>query len=192
MGTGQRVGEPVCATAVPDPLQWLTAAKSAGMQGGIAVIKHHDGFCLWPTSTTKHNVTSSSNANAKETNVPRDFAAAAKKLGMKYGFYISPWDRNSPYWAEKDDDGNYTSTYTNDVFFKQCGEAATYGDDQFEMWFDGARGGSGHYGGKGGKRIVPLNGNTANSYDAGVKAKAVRITINDAKACPLLHTVSIY
>lgn len=177
---------------MPDPLQWLTAAKSAGMQGGIAVIKHHDGFCLWPTSTTKHNVTSSSNANAKETNVPRDFAAAAKKLGMKYGFYISPWDRNSPYWAEKDDDGNYTSTYTNDVFFKQCAEAATYGDDQFEMWFDGARGGSGHYGGKGGKRIVPLNGNTASSYDAGVKAKAVRITINDAKACPLLHTVSIY
>lgn len=192
MGTGQRVGEPVCATAVPDPLQWLTAAKSAGMQGSIAVIKHHDGFCLWLTSTTKHNVTSSSNANAKETNVPRDFAAAAKKLGMKYGFYISPWDRNSPYWAEKDDDGNYTSTYTNDVFFKQCAEAATYGDDQFEMWFDGARGGSGHYGGKGGKRIVPLNGNTASSYDAGVKAKAVRITINDAKACPLLHTVSIY
>lgn len=173
-------------------MQWLTAAKSAGMQGGIAVIKHHDGFCLWPTSTTKHNVTSSSNANAKETNVPRDFAAAVKKLGMKYGFYISPWDRNSPYWAEKDDDGNYTSTYTNDVFFKQCAEAATYGDDQFEMWFDGARGGSGHYGGKGGKRIVPLNGNTASSYDAGVKAKAVRITINDAKACPLLHTVSIY
>lgn len=63
-------------------MQWLTAAKSAGMQGGIAVTKHHDGFCLWPTSTTKHNVTSSSNANAKETNVPRDFAAAAKKLGM--------------------------------------------------------------------------------------------------------------
>ena len=123
---------------------------------------------------------------------PLQWLTAAKKLGMKYGFYISPWDRNSPYWAEKDDDGNYTSTYTNDVFFKQCAEAATYGDDQFEMWFDGARGGSGHYGGKGGKRIVPLNGNTASSYDAGVKAKAVRITINDAKACPLLHTVSIY
>ena len=161
-GLGSESENQFAPTAVPDPLQWLTAAKSAGMQGGIAVIKHHDGFCLWPTSTTKHNVTSSSNANAKETNVPRDFAAAAKKLGMKYGFYISPWDRNSPYWAEKDDDGNYTSTYTNDVFFKQCAEAATYGDDQFEMWFDGARGGSGHYGGKGGKRDIP---NATTYYD---------------------------
>ena len=88
-------------TAVPDPRQWLEAIKAGGMRGGIAVVKHHDGFCLWPTKTTEHNVTKSSNANAQKTNIPKDFAAAAKDLGLKYGFYISPWDRNSKYWGEK-------------------------------------------------------------------------------------------
>ena len=58
-------------TAVPDPRQWLEAIKAGGMRGGIAVVKHHDGFCLWPTKTTEHNVTKSSNANAQKTNIPR-------------------------------------------------------------------------------------------------------------------------
>lgn len=89
-GNGDEKEEIFAPTKVPNPEQWLTAAKAAGMKGGIAVIKHHDGFCLWPTSTTTHNVTSSSNPNAKQTNIPRDFSAAAKKLNMKYGFYISP------------------------------------------------------------------------------------------------------
>ena len=69
-------------TQVPNPKQWLQAAKAAGMKGGIAVVKHHDGFCLWPTQTTNHNCTNSSNANAKQTNIPRDFAAAAKELDV--------------------------------------------------------------------------------------------------------------
>ena len=89
-GHGNENESQFAPTAVPDPEQWLKAVKAAGMKGGIAVVKHHDGFCLWPTATTTHNVTSSSNANAKKTNIPRDFAAAAKKLGMKYGFYVSP------------------------------------------------------------------------------------------------------
>ena len=127
-------------TQVPNPKQWLEAAKAAGMKGGIAVVKHHDGFCLWPTQTTNHNCTNSSNANAKQTNIPRDFAAAAKELDMKYGFYISPWDRNSAYYG--------TDQYVKEVFMKQCDELAQYGDDQFEMWFDGANGGDGYYGGK--------------------------------------------
>lgn len=154
-GNGDEDVNRFAPTAVPNPKQWLEAAKSAGMQGGIAVIKHHDGFCLWPTKTTNHNAHSSNNANAKKTNIPQDFSKAAQELGMKYGFYISPWDRNSQYWGEKDDQGNYTSTYTNDVFLKQCAEAASYGSDQFEMWFDGARGGSGYYGGKRGNRDIP-------------------------------------
>ena len=130
-------------TAAPNPKQWLTAAKSAGMKGGIAVVKHHDGFCLWPTATTTHDVESASSTYAKNTNIPRDFAAAAKELDMKYGFYVSPWDMNSEYW------GDGTNDYATKVFLPQCAELAEYGTDQFEMWFDGATGGdhAGYYGG---------------------------------------------
>ena len=133
-------------TAVPNPEQWLEAVKAGGMRGGIAVVKHHDGFCLWPTKTTDHNVTQSGNVNAQRTNIPRDFAAAAKRLGMKYGFYVSPWDRNSQYYGD--------STYVQNVFLKQCFELAQYGSDQFEMWFDGANGGDGYYGGANTKRSI--------------------------------------
>ena len=133
-------------TAKPDPMQWLTAAKSAGMKGGIAVVKHHDGFCLWDTETTDHKCTSSNNEFARQTNIPRDFADAAKQLDLKYGFYISPWDRNSAHYG--------TDTYVKDVFLRQCAELAKYGTDQFEMWFDGANGGDGYYGGKGGIRNI--------------------------------------
>lgn len=126
-------------TRKPDPEQWLRLCKKAEMKGGIAVVKHHDGFCLWPTQTTDHHCQNSSNKYAKETNIPRDFANAARKLGMKYGFYVSPWDRNSAYYG--------TDKYVTDVFLRQCFELSQYGTDQFEMWFDGARGGDGYYGG---------------------------------------------
>ena len=79
-------------TKKPNPTQWLKAVKAAGMKGGIAVVKHHDGFCLWPTSTTDHSIVNAGNENGKTTNIPRDFAKAARSLGMKYGFYVSPWD----------------------------------------------------------------------------------------------------
>ena len=139
-GYGDEDEDLFAPTQAPNPKQWLEAVKAAGMKGGIAVVKHHDGFCLWPTATTAHNVENSSNAYAKETNIPRDFAAAAKELGMKYGFYISPWDRNSALYG--------TDKYVSDVFLRQCAELAQYGTDQFEMWFDGANGGDGYYGGK--------------------------------------------
>ncbi|MDO4715679.1 MAG: alpha-L-fucosidase [Bacteroidales bacterium] len=127
-------------TAAPNPRQWVQAAKKAGMRGGIAVVKHHDGFCLWPTSTTDHNVSNSGGLGAS-VNIPRDFAAASEAEGMKYGFYISPWDRNSAYY------GDGTNRYVTDVFLKQVEEISQYGNDQFEMWFDGANGGNGWYGG---------------------------------------------
>lgn len=133
-------------TAVPNPRQWLEAVKAAGMKGGIAVVKHHDGFCLWPTETTTHNVTNSTGEYARNTNIPRDFAQAARDLNMKYGFYISPWDRNSALYG--------TDRYVKEVFLRQCAELAQYGNDQFEMWFDGANGGDGYYGGLGGKRSI--------------------------------------
>ena len=133
-------------TRVPDTKQWLEVAKSAHMNGGIAVVKHHDGFCLWPTKTTTHSVEKAGNAAGRETNIPKTFAAAAKELKMKYGFYVSPWDRNSAEYGKP--------SYVKDVFLRQCAELAEYGDDQFEMWFDGANGGDGYYGGSYGKREI--------------------------------------
>lgn len=124
----------------PDPEQWLRAVKAAGMKGGIAVVKHHDGFCLWPTATTTHNITKTGNENGRNSNIPELFAKAARKLKMKYGFYVSPWDRNSAFYGD--------DNYVTDVFMRQCAELAKYGSDQFEMWFDGANGGTGYYGGK--------------------------------------------
>lgn len=139
-GNGDEDRSTFAPTAAPNPRQWLEAAKAAGMRGGIAVVKHHDGFCLWPTTTTDHNCSNGGNDYGRNTNIPRDFAAAAGELGMKYGFYVSPWDRNSYYYG--------TEKYVTDVFLKQCEELSKYGNDQFEMWFDGANGGSGYYGGR--------------------------------------------
>lgn len=131
----------------PNPRQWLEAVKAAGMKGGIAVVKHHDGFCLWPTATTSHSILNSEGENAK-VNIPEEFGKAAKDLDMKYGFYISPWDRNSAYY------GDGTNRYTQDVFLRQCAELMNYGEDQFEMWFDGANGGDGYYGGANTTRTI--------------------------------------
>ena len=139
-GKGDEAESIFAPTAAPNPEQWLKAVQAAGMKGGIAVVKHHDGFCLWPTSSTTHSVVKAGNAFGRETNIPRDFAAAAQKLGLKYGFYVSPWDRNSALYG--------TDKYVKDVFLRQCAELATYGTDQFEMWFDGANGGDGYYGGR--------------------------------------------
>ena len=145
-GNGNENPSTFAPTQLPNPKQWLEAVKAAGMKGGIAVVKHHDGFCLWPTATTDHKCTNSSNSYAQQTNIPQAFAEAARELDMKYGFYVSPWDRNSAYYG--------TDRYVKDVFMKQCDELAQYGSDQFEMWFDGANGGSGYYGGANDNRSV--------------------------------------
>ncbi len=129
----------------PNPRQWLEAVKAAGMKGGIAVVKHHDGFCLWPTATTDHN-SFNGGGEYSQVNIPQEFAEAARDLDMKYGFYISPWDRNSAHYGK--------DTYVRDVFLRQAAELAEYGSDQFEMWFDGANGGDGYYGGEGGERSI--------------------------------------
>lgn len=146
-GDGSEDEKTFAPTQAPNPKQWLEAIKAGGMKGGIAVVKHHDGFCLWPTKTTTHSILKAGNDYGKATNIPRDFAKAAKELDMKYGFYISPWDRNSEYWGKKGADGNYTDDYAKKVFFAQCAEMSEYGNDQFEMWFDGATGDYGYYGG---------------------------------------------
>ena len=97
------------------------------------------GFFHYGMNTYTGNVSNSSNYGI-QTNIPKMFGEAARKLGMKYGFYVSPWDRNSRDYGTQD--------YIDRVFIKQCEELAQYGDDQFEMWFDGANGGDGYYGGR--------------------------------------------
>lgn len=169
-GDGTEAESKFAPTKVPNPRQWLTAIKEAGMKGGIAVVKHHDGFCLWPTKTTTHSVINEScNDNAKQTNIPKDFGEAARDLGLKYGFYVSPWDRNSRYWGKEG--------YTTNVFIPQCEELAQYGNDQFEMWFDGATGGGGYYGGEGDKNRSIANATTY--YDIpNLRARIHRIAPN--------------
>lgn len=168
-GNGTEKESQFAPTQAPNPRQWLEAIKAGGMKGGIAVVKHHDGFCLWPTETTTHSVKNAGNDFGKNTNIPRDFAAAAQDLGLKYGFYISPWDLSSKWWGIKGDDGFYTDDYAKKVFLPQCEEIAEYGADQFEMWFDGASGGdhAGYYGGdygegKTGRRTID---NATRYYD---------------------------
>ncbi len=145
-GNGNESESIYAPKAMPNPEQWITSVKAAGMKGGIAVVKHHDGFCLWPTSTTTHNITKAGSAYGRQANIPKLYAEASLKHEMKYGFYISPWDRNSALYG--------TDRYVTEVFLKQCEELAEYGSDQFEMWFDGANGGDGYYGGEGGTRQV--------------------------------------
>ena len=106
-GYGNEAESLYAPTKMPDPEQWLAACKKAGMKGGIAVVKHHDGFCLWPTSTTTHNITNSS-GYGPQVNIPQVFAEAARKLDMKYGFYVLPWDRNSAFYGK--------DHYVTDVF----------------------------------------------------------------------------
>ena len=72
--------------------QWVEAVKSAGMKGLVLTAKHHDGFCLWPTRTTEHSVKNS----PLGWDVVREAAEACRRGGIKFGFYLSPWDRNAP------------------------------------------------------------------------------------------------
>lgn len=144
-GNGGEAETIYAPTTIPNCLQWIQSVKAAGMKGGIAVVKHHDGFCLWPTASTTHSILKSGGVGP-QVNIPKLFSEASEAEGMKYGFYISPWDRNSAYYAQPE--------YVKNVFLKQATELAAYGNNQFEMWFDGANGGDGYYGGAGGTRTI--------------------------------------
>lgn len=112
-----------------DCRQWIRSVKAAGFKLAILTAKHHDGFCLWPSRYTDHDVASSSYKDGKG-DVVAEFMQACRDEGMKIGIYLSPWDRH-----EK----SYGTQAYNDYFDNQIREIfETYGNDIDEFWFDGA------------------------------------------------------
>ncbi|MEP6764898.1 MAG: alpha-L-fucosidase [Gemmatimonadaceae bacterium] len=114
-----------------DARQWARTAKAAGFKSAILTAKHHDGFCLWPTSTTKHSVASSP-FRGGTGDVVREFVNAARAEGLRPGLYLSPWDRNNPVYGD--------STRYNDLYSAQLTELLTRYGKIAEVWFDGANG----------------------------------------------------
>jgi len=115
----------------------VAALKAGGMRGVILTCKHHDGFCLWPTATTKHHV--------QQGDIVRAISDAARRQGLKFGVYLSPWDRNSALYGKPE--------YV-DLYRAQLRELLTQYGPIFEVWHDGANGGDGFYGGARENRLI--------------------------------------
>ena len=111
-----------------DARQWAAAVRDAGMKGLILTCKHHDGFCLWPSRHTRHTVASS----PFRRDVVEEVAAACREAGLKFGVYLSPWDRNQPLYGQ--------GRAYDDYFVAQLTELLTQYGEVFAVWFDGACG----------------------------------------------------
>jgi len=131
----------------PDELdaeQWVKVAREAGMKELILTAKHHDGFCLWPSAYTAHSIKNSPYKNGKG-DIVKEFTEACRKQGLKVGLYLSPWDRNHPDYGTP----AYITYYRN-----QLRELLTGYGEINEIWFDGANGGTGYYGGANEERRI--------------------------------------
>ena len=111
-----------------DCRQWAKVIKDAGMEGAIITAKHHDGFCLWPSEYSTHTVRESKWRNGKG-DVLKELSEACKEFGIKFGVYVSPWDRNHPTY--------FTAEYNN-VFKKMLEEVLTNYGNVYYVFFDGA------------------------------------------------------
>jgi len=129
-----------------DADQIVGACRDGGLQGLVVVAKHHDGFCLWPTKTTAHNISKSPFRGGKGDYV-KEMEQACRRRGLRFGIYVSPWDRNNADYATP----KYVETFHAQIKELLSGD---YGEI-FEMWFDGANGGDGYYGGKRETRTIP-------------------------------------
>ncbi|MGH7620397.1 MAG: alpha-L-fucosidase [Gemmatimonadaceae bacterium] len=121
----------IFAPANLDARQWTRAARAAGARALILTAKHHDGFCLWPTATTRHSVAASPFRNG-HGDVVREFVDACRADGLEAGLYLSPWDRNNPAYGD--------SQRYNDLYCEQLTELLTRYGRIAEVWFDGANG----------------------------------------------------
>ncbi|HEY8934789.1 MAG TPA: alpha-L-fucosidase [Cyclobacteriaceae bacterium] len=127
-----------------DCRQWARICKESGMKGIILTAKHHSGFCLWPTKYTEFSVKNAPWKNGKG-DIVREMADACKEYGLKLGIYLSPWDRNHPDYGKPE----YITYFRN-----QLTELLTNYGPIFEVWFDGANGGTGYYGGANENRTI--------------------------------------
>lgn len=128
-GTGEESADVFAPTAF-DCRQWAATAAAAGMKGIIITAKHHDGFCLWPNPVSRHTVAQSAWRDGKG-DILRELSEACNEYGLKFGVYISPWDRNDP---------SYGTDQYNEVFRRTLESALSSYGPVFEQWFDGACG----------------------------------------------------
>lgn len=158
-GTGAESPELFNPVAL-DCRQWARVCREAGMKGIIITAKHHDGFCLWPSAYTEHSVKNSPWRGGKG-DVLRELSDACREEGLKFGVYLSPWDRNHAEYGRPE----YIPYFRN-----QLRELLTQYGEIFEVWFDGANGGTGWYGGANERRVIDAK----TYYDWGTTYQMIR------------------